>query len=292
MRRFFAPLALGLGLCIQLQDMYGFQPSSNVMVLQEGPIKKSQLEGSMVGVNTGSKPTHLHATKRTSRTTKFDEQTDKEERTTIIPNQARFFSPSPTKTIPSNSGTSSVPVVRDRRSFLRTTTTTTAMMVPSTLLCWMANYDGTTKRANAVMENTQQVFEAGKSLTPDQARARFKEGQKSLDELIANYNEICDGGGDNVRRYLGTVGTTSGLYGVSKVMKILQEEADDIVEYTETMNEVNAALQGADGAAYMAIFVTTSSSSTPPQKYFDDAKIEVKRAQQSMKDLAAQLNIK
>ena len=77
----------------------------------------------------------------------------------------------------------------------------------------------------------------------------------------------------------------SGLFGIQKVMKLLQEEADDIVEYTETMNEINAAINGADGSAYMAIFVSSSSSSTPPQKYFDDAKIEVKRAVLSMKDL-------
>ena len=107
-----------------------------------------------------------------------------------------------------------------------------------------------------------------------------------------HYDEICEGGGDNVRRYLGTVGTSSGLYGIQKVMKILQNDADDIVEYTETMNEVNAAIQGADGSSYMAIFTVTSTSGVPPEKYFGDAKIEIKRAIRAMEEIATQLNIR
>ena len=71
---------------------------------------------------------------------------------------------------------------------------------------------------DAAMENSQTVFEVGKDLTLEQAKQRFKQGQQSLDELLKNYDDICDkGGGDGVRRYLGTVGTTSGLYGISKV---------------------------------------------------------------------------
>eukprot|EP00531_Pseudo-nitzschia_arenysensis_P010996 CAMPEP_0116135228 /NCGR_PEP_ID=MMETSP0329-20121206/11080_1 /TAXON_ID=697910 /ORGANISM="Pseudo-nitzschia arenysensis, Strain B593" /LENGTH=216 /DNA_ID=CAMNT_0003630017 /DNA_START=105 /DNA_END=755 /DNA_ORIENTATION=+ len=146
--------------------------------------------------------------------------------------------------------------------------------------------------AIAAMKSDQTVFTPGKDLTVDEAKARFQVGQTSLDYLLKNYDEICEGGGDNIRRYLGTVGTTSGLYGIAKVMKTLQEEADDIVEYTETMNEVNAALVGADGSAYMAIFTESSTSGVPPKKYFDDAKIEVKRAIASMQEIAKQLNIK
>ena len=51
-----------------------------------------------------------------------------------------------------------------------------------------------------------------------------------FDYLLHNYDSICDGGGDNVRRYLGTVGTSSGLFGIQKAMKALSERADDIVE--------------------------------------------------------------
>lgn len=69
-------------------------------------------------------------------------------------------------------------------------------------------------------------------------------------------------------------------------MKVLRDEATDVVEFTETMNEINACINGADGSAYMAIFVTSSTSQTPPQKYFDDAKIEVKRLKKALDDLA------
>jgi hypothetical protein len=147
------------------------------------------------------------------------------------------------------------------------------------------------KNANAVMADKQEVFQIGKDLTPEQAKERLKEGIKSLDYLLKHYEEICEGGGDNVRRYLGTVGTSSGMYGIIKVMKVLQNEADDIVEYTETMNEVNASINGANGSAYMAIFVNSSSSSTPAEKYFADAKIETKRALKALQDLAQVLDI-
>ena len=71
-------------------------------------------------------------------------------------------------------------------------------------------------KTNAVMQSSQDVFKVGKDLDEDQAIARFKEGQKSLQYLLDNYDQVCKGGGDNVRRYLGTVGTTSGLWGIGK----------------------------------------------------------------------------
>lgn len=146
-------------------------------------------------------------------------------------------------------------------------------------------------KVNAAMENKQNVFKAGQPLGVDAAKDRFKEGQKSLNELLSNFETIQQGGGDNVRRYLGTVGTTSGLYGIKKVLRELQSEADDFVEYTENMDEFDKALNAAEGAAYMAIFVETSSSSTPPQKYLDDAKTESKRMKVYMDELAKQLGI-
>ena len=69
-----------------------------------------------------------------------------------------------------------------------------------------------------------------KSLTPEEAEQRFRAGRKSVEYLLNNYDEICEGGGDNVRRYLGTVGTTSGLFGIGKALKVLGDRAEDIVE--------------------------------------------------------------
>lgn len=169
----------------------------------------------------------------------------------------------------------------DRRSFLKSSLHAAALFSTSQLL-----------PANAVMSSDQDVFKTGQALSVDDAKARFKEGRKSLKYLLDNYDKVVEGGGDNVRRYLGTVGTTSGLWGIGKVMNSLKEDADDIVEYTEAMQEVEASIRGADSAAYMAIFVTTSSSGTPPEKYFADAKIEAKRALAAMDELATQINLK
>ena len=145
---------------------------------------------------------------------------------------------------------------------------------------------------NAAMDNSQKVFVQGKTLTTDEARDRFVEARKSMQYLLENFDEICKGGGDNVRRYLGTVGTSSGMFGVVKVMKILSQEADDLVEFTEAANEVEQCVQQADGSSYMAIFVTTSSSGTPPEKYFSDALVEIKRCIKAMDEVARQIDLK
>ena len=144
---------------------------------------------------------------------------------------------------------------------------------------------------NTTSSSSGMMFEIGKELTEEQAIKRLKGGMESLQYLLEHYDEICEGGGDNVRRYLGTVGTTSGLFGISKVLKRLSDRADDIVEYTETATEIEKCIQQADGSAYMAIFVTTSTSYTPPSKYFADAKIEIKRCIRSMNDLYTLINL-
>ena len=61
---------------------------------------------------------------------------------------------------------------------------------------------------------------------------------------------------------------------------------------TELSREVEQNIEQADGSAYMAIFVTTSTSYTPPEKYFNDAKIEIERCRKNMDELAAMINIK
>ncbi|GKZ00052.1 hypothetical protein MPSEU_000958600 [Mayamaea pseudoterrestris] len=136
-------------------------------------------------------------------------------------------------------------------------------------------------------------FTPGELLTVDQALERFQKGRESLNYLIQHYAEVqANGGGDNIRRYLGTVGTSSGLYGISKVMRSLQHAADvDLVEFTECMTEIEQAIQQADGSAYMAIFVTTSTSGVSPEKYYGDALIEAKRAARSMDEMAALLGL-
>uniref|UniRef100_A0A7S0GFB4 Uncharacterized protein n=1 Tax=Proboscia inermis TaxID=420281 RepID=A0A7S0GFB4_9STRA len=132
-------------------------------------------------------------------------------------------------------------------------------------------------------------------ITEEEAVEKFREGYKSITYLLDHYDEICEGGGDNVRRYLGTVVSTkdpSGLVGIQKVMKALEDRADDFIEYTELSNEIMKSITQADGSAYMSIFVGSSTSYTPPKKYFDDAKIEVKRCVKSMSELGSMVGIK
>jgi len=85
---------------------------------------------------------------------------------------------------------------------------------------------------------------------------------------------------------------SSGLFGIAKAMKALGERADDIVEYTELAREIEQTIEQADGSAYMSIFVTTSTSYTPPEKYFKDAKIEIERCAKSMDELAGMIGLK
>lgn len=151
----------------------------------------------------------------------------------------------------------------------------------------------------AVLQNSQtNVFEVGKDLTVEQALERFQQGQESLQYLLDHYDAICQtaDSGDNVRRYLGTVGLTSGLYGISKVLKILQQNQEegtieDIVAFSELAEELMASINQADGSAYMAIFTTSSTSGVPSQRYFDDAKVEIERAVTTMQALSQQLHL-
>jgi hypothetical protein len=132
------------------------------------------------------------------------------------------------------------------------------------------------------------AFDFSKPLSRDAAYKRLAMGQESLDYLLANYDAIVtQGGGDNVRRYLGTVGTTSGLWGMSKVLNYLKDDAEDnIMEFTEAKTEFESAIAAADGSAYMAIFVTTSTSAVPPEKYFADAKREAVLAKKYLVEIA------
>lgn len=61
---------------------------------------------------------------------------------------------------------------------------------------------------------------------------------------------------------------------------------------TELATEVEKTIQQADGSAYMAIFVSTSSSSTPPTRYFKDARVEIERCAKTMDEIANMIDLK
>lgn len=150
--------------------------------------------------------------------------------------------------------------------------------------------------ANAVtMEPpTKTIFKVGESLGIDQCKIRLKESMETIQYLLNNYDTICStGGGDNIRRYLGTVGTTSSLYGINKVLRELQKESDidDIVIYTDSMEDFDYWLRAADTAAYSSMFVEFSAASTKPEKYFIDAKNAIEKMKNLLNIMSIQLNL-
>ena len=129
-------------------------------------------------------------------------------------------------------------------------------------------------------------------LSVEDAKKRFQLARKDVAYLLDNYSDISrKGGGDAIRNYLGTQGVTSNLFGIQKVLKILQEESDDIVEYSETMEEFNAYYYQAEGAAYQSMFAEHSSSRSTPQELLATAKKDLTQMAKYMDQLAVQLNL-
>jgi hypothetical protein len=136
------------------------------------------------------------------------------------------------------------------------------------------------------------TFKPGQTIGIEEAKERFRLAIKDIDELIDNYDEITKGGnGDNVRRYLGTVGVKSHMYGISKVLKELREEVDDVVEFTETVADFESYLFQAEGAAYQSLFVEYSSAKGSPESFLATARKDIITMRKYMGDLARQLNM-
>ena len=172
-----------------------------------------------------------------------------------------------------------------RRSFLHKVTlgiSVTTTVVSSTVAVPM-------KVSATLMDNNVQeikTFKLGEKLSSEDAKKRFAEAMAEVDELIANYSEISQDGGDAVRRYLGTVGVEKKMYGISKVVKELRDEADDIVEYTELANEFEAYLYQAEGAAYQSLFVEHSSAKGTPASFLATAKKDIITMRKYMGELS------
>eukprot|EP00525_Craspedostauros_australis_P005321 CAMPEP_0198118176 /NCGR_PEP_ID=MMETSP1442-20131203/20648_1 /TAXON_ID= /ORGANISM="Craspedostauros australis, Strain CCMP3328" /LENGTH=202 /DNA_ID=CAMNT_0043776393 /DNA_START=57 /DNA_END=665 /DNA_ORIENTATION=- len=146
--------------------------------------------------------------------------------------------------------------------------------------------------ASALNKETKDTMLFLKDTSTDVAKERFRLARSDLAYLVEHYAEIsASGGGDAVRNYLGTQGITSGMYGIQKVLKRLQGEADDIVEYTETMDEFNAYLYQAEGAAYQSMFAQHSSSRSTPESLLATAKQDVLQMVKYMDRMAEQLSI-
>eukprot|EP00539_Tryblionella_compressa_P001343 CAMPEP_0178746146 /NCGR_PEP_ID=MMETSP0744-20121128/7659_1 /TAXON_ID=913974 /ORGANISM="Nitzschia punctata, Strain CCMP561" /LENGTH=206 /DNA_ID=CAMNT_0020399349 /DNA_START=12 /DNA_END=632 /DNA_ORIENTATION=+ len=140
--------------------------------------------------------------------------------------------------------------------------------------------DSTSSDANVFGQN---------NLSVEDARKRFQAARNDLRYLLENYADISKGGGDAVRNYLGTQGVKSNLFGIQKVLKILREESEDIVEYTEAMDEFNAYYYQAEGAAYQSMFAEHSSAKSTPESLLATAKQDIAKMEKYMDILASQL---
>ncbi|KAL3822220.1 hypothetical protein ACHAXA_000660 [Cyclostephanos tholiformis] len=123
------------------------------------------------------------------------------------------------------------------------------------------------------------------------AKERFRRAIGDVDDLITNYDEITRSGGDNVRLYLGTQGVKSNMYGILKVLSGLREEANDVVEFSEAMNEFEAYLFQADGSAYQSLFAEFSSAKIAPGSLLRMAREDIVNMRKFMGDLAVQLSL-
>jgi hypothetical protein len=134
---------------------------------------------------------------------------------------------------------------------------------------------------------------AAAPLNQETALSKWKASAATIDNLLANWSSISAGGGDAIRKQLGTAnfGTeTSPLFQIEKAFKVLRDKDDvDLIEFTEQSEEFSNALARADTMAYSANFAGGSGKPTPPQVYIDKAKTEVEGLQEIAKSLSALL---
>jgi hypothetical protein len=126
------------------------------------------------------------------------------------------------------------------------------------------------------------------------AKERVRRAIHDIDELLTNYDTITTttgSAGDTIRLYLGTQGVKSNMYGITKVLTSLREEATDMVEYTEALNEFGAYLGQADGAAYQSLFAEFSSAKIAPGSLLKTARGDIVNMRKYMAELAIQLQL-
>ena len=120
---------------------------------------------------------------------------------------------------------------------------------------------------------------------------KFVAAKQTLSTLLSDYPQISAKGGDEIRRYLGIVGTTSPLFSINKTFADLRDSADDIVEFTEAATDFDRALRGADGQAYSSNFVEFSASKGTKEDYYASAKVDIVEMDKFMKVMAKELGV-
>ena len=126
-----------------------------------------------------------------------------------------------------------------------------------------------------------------KAATPEAARAQIAAGFTEINRLFAEFDSIvAGGGGDNIRRVLGVVGTESPIYLIEPAFRLLFESDESLpMEYIELVESLMRNLSSADSEAYSAIFIEFSSAKGKPADYFARSKVAVGKARDDWKAL-------
>ena len=132
-----------------------------------------------------------------------------------------------------------------------------------------------------------------KAATPEAARAQIAAGFTEINRLLAEFDSIvAGGGGDNVRRALGVVGTESPIYLIEPAFRLLFDSDDTLpMEYIELVESLMRNLSSADSEAYSAIFIEFSSAKGKPADYFARSKVAVGKARDDWKALMGYLKM-
>ena len=131
------------------------------------------------------------------------------------------------------------------------------------------------------------------ALEPVAARRQVDASLAILTWLVtddAAFQSVVAGGGDNLRRELGFVGTGSPLFSIDKPLLFFMGDVADSGEYNERYEQFILALRAADADAYSANFIEFSASKGTPAGYFKSARKELKVAQESLAAMANMLN--
>lgn len=137
---------------------------------------------------------------------------------------------------------------------------------------------------------TATTASAATMATPDAAKAQWKAAVTTIDRLLDDWDAyVARGGGDAIRTALGTQGITSPLFQIDKALRVLRDDAEDIVEFTEQTDEFLLTLSRADSMAYSANFAGGSGKPTPPAVYIERSRKEVVDLQRLARALSSQL---
>lgn len=134
------------------------------------------------------------------------------------------------------------------------------------------------------------------------AREVVVRSEAVVSDALQGWSKLVAGGGDAVRRVLGTVGVNSPLYALRKALRTLAAEDPDLLEASE---ELQGKLRQADFLAYSANFAMSSGSACPDsgdsadegyvgrrkcdEMYLDQARVEVEALLTELRNLKSSL---